>query len=248
MFKICTVVAALTLLLTTPAASGSQSSDAALVAAVKKALSDQDDLRRLTVSVSGNAVTLTGRLPSLWHKQEAIKRVEKVEGVATVAANVELPRLQNDTNLALNIGRALDSYPYYTLFDYVDAVIRQGSVTLTGSVNPQTRDKVREIGEEITRVRGVQDIRNQIVELPASQADDNIRAELYNRLLDNEHLDELTARRIPPFRIVVNNGAVTLFGFVRTELESRELERVARFTNGVLRVQNNVRTTVKSER
>jgi osmotically-inducible protein OsmY len=115
-------------------------------------------------------------------------------------------------------------------------------------VTAQNRDKAKEIGQEIAKVRGVQEIDNQIMTLPESQADDNIRSELYDRLLGANDLDQLITRKIPPIRIVVDRGSVTLYGFVPGEVEYRQLESIARFTPGVLRVQNNVRTTAKAKR
>jgi osmotically-inducible protein OsmY len=228
--------------------AASQSSETAVVAAVKQALSGQDDLRRLMVSASGTEVTLSGRLPSLWLKRDAIRRTLKVNGVETVASNIELPRLESDVNLAVNIGRAIDRYPYYTIFDYIDAVIRKGAVTLTGSVTSGTRNKDEEIEEEVAKVRGVQDIENKIETLPPSQADDQIRAAIYDRIQSSIHFDQIVAARVPPIRIVVKNSSVTLYGTVQSEVELRELESIARFTSGVLRVENNLRTVTQSRR
>lgn len=250
MFKDIVAVAALLSVMfsAAPGAQQQQSSDTALVAAVKRALANQGDMRRLGVTASGSDIKLTGRLPSLWVKQEALKRAMKVPGVGTVTADIELPRLSSDQNLAYAIGNTLDAYPYYTLFDYVDAVIRQGTVKLTGSVTPENREKAKEISEEISKVRGVQEIDNQIMTLPTSQGDDDIRSALYDRLLAANDLDQLITRKIPPIRIVVDRGSVTLYGFVQGEVEYRQLESIARFTPGVLRVQNNVRTTAKTNR
>src|SRR5262245_10446767 len=146
MFKPIVAVAALLSVMLSAAPRAQQQSDTALVAAVKRALADQGDMRRLGVTASGSDVKLVGRLPTLWLKQEALRRTMKVPGVGTVTADIELPRLQSDVNLAYAIGNTLDGYPYYTLFDYVDAVIRQGTVKLTGSVTAQNRDKAKEIG------------------------------------------------------------------------------------------------------
>ena len=227
--------------------AASQGAEAAVVAAVKRALSGNQDLRRLTVSLSGSEVTLSGRLPTLWLKQDAIKRTLKVEGVATVVSEIELPRAESDLGLAYRIGPAIDRYPYYTIFDYIDAVIRNGVVTLTGSVTPDM-NKADDIAEEVARVRGVQEIRNEIVTLPPSLGDDRIRAALYTRIFDNISFAGFEIGRVPPFRLVVHNGVVTLYGTVQGEIEYRELESIARFTGGVLRVTNNLRTVAQSRR
>jgi osmotically-inducible protein OsmY len=221
-----------------------QDADTAIVAAVKRALARDQDLRRLTVSVSGSEVTLSGRVPTLWLKQDAIKRTLKVEGVETVASNIELPRAESDLNLAYRIGPAIDRYSYYTIFDYVDAVIRNGVVTLTGGVTPDGK-KAEQIAEAVARVRGVQEIRNEIVTLPPNLSDERIRAALYERIFDHSSFEALEGVRVPPFRLLVNNGVVTLYGTVQGEIEFRELESIARYTSGVLRVNNNLRTIAK---
>jgi osmotically-inducible protein OsmY len=221
--------------------------DSAIVAAVKRALSGQSDLRRLAVSADGSQVTLTGRVPTLWVKLDAIHRTLKVDGVKTVVSEMELPKAESDANLAQALGRAIDGYAYYTMFDYIDAVIRKGVVTLTGSVTPD-KNKVEELGDVVARVRGVQDLQNQVVMLPTSQGDDAIRSSLYSRISRSESFQNLPLDRKPPFHIVVDRGAVTLYGFVQGEIEYRELEMLARYTSGVLRVTNNLKTLTKLQR
>jgi osmotically-inducible protein OsmY len=228
-------------------AAASQSSESAIVAAVKRALSGRSDLRRLTVSADGSEVTLTGRVPTLWLKMDAVKRALKVDGVKTIRSNIELSKGESDTNLAVALGRAIDGYTYYTVFDYIDAVIRNGVVTLTGFVTPD-RNKSQEIADEVAKVRGVQEIRNQIVTLPTSQGDDDIRSSLYSRITSSEHFENVPIDRRPPFHIVVDHGVVTLYGWVQGEIEYRELESIARFTSGVLRVTNNLKTFAKARR
>jgi osmotically-inducible protein OsmY len=239
------VVFALALLVVAPArptavqATG-QSTESAMVAAVKRALSGDSDLRRLAVSVAGGDVTLSGRVPTLWLKQEAVKRTLKVEGVKNVVTDIELPRLESDQNLAFYIGQAVDAYRYQTLFDYIDAVILKGVVTLKGAVTGE-RNKAEELAEQVARVRGVQDIRNEIVTLPPSQGDEQIRSSMYDRIASSIHFQDTVNVKNPPYRVVVNNGIVTLYGWVQGEIESRELEQIARFTPGVLRVTNSLR-------
>jgi osmotically-inducible protein OsmY len=245
------IVTAFLLALTQPGSAQpqtpSQSSDTATVAAVKRALSGQSDLRRLAVSAAGSQVTLTGRLPTLFLKMDAVKRTLKVEGVKTVVSEIELSQAESDSNLAMALGRAVDGYAYYTMFDYIDAVIRKGVVTLTGSVTPD-RNKAEDIVNAVAKVRGVQDIQNQIVTLPTSQGDDDIRSSLYSRISRDDSFEALPLDRHPPFHIVVERGAVTLYGFVQGEIEYRQLETIARYTSGVLRVTNNLQTLTKLRR
>jgi osmotically-inducible protein OsmY len=221
-------------------ADAAQTGDSAVVAAVKRALSDNSDLRRLTVTASGGDVTLSGQIATLWLKQEAVKRTLRVEGVTNVVSEIELPRLESDQNLAFYIGQAVDNYRYQTIFDYLDAVILKGVVTLKGAVTGE-RNKADEIAEQVARVRGVQEIKNEIVTLPPSQGDVQIRASLYSRLESSIHFQDIINVKNPPFRLIVQNGVITLAGWVQGEIEYRELEQLARFTPGVLRVTNSLR-------
>jgi osmotically-inducible protein OsmY len=246
------IIVALTLGLTrasvaAPQAPASQTSESAVVAAVKRALSSQSDLRRLAVSVEGSQVKLTGRVPTLWLKMDAVKRTLKVDGVKTVLSEIELPKGESDTNLAVALGRAIDGYPYYTVFDYIDATIRQGVVTLIGSVTPDM-NKSDDLAEAVEKVRGVQELRNQIVTLPTQQGDNDIRSTLYSRITDDTNFEDVPIDRHPPFHIVVDHGVVTLYGWVQGEIEYRKLESIARSTSGVLRVVNNLKTLTKVKR
>jgi len=225
--------------------SAAQGASSAAVAAVTRSLSGNGELRRLKVTVEGSEVTLTGRLPNLWHKMDAVKRALKVEGIKTVRLDIELPRQESDNDLALFLGAAINRYTYYTIFDYIDALIKNGVVTLMGSVTPEGRNKAEEIAEEAAKVRGVQEIHNQIVMLPPSQGDQSIREDLLDRLSSSEYFEQYVNVRNPPFHIVVQNGTVTLYGRVQGEIERRQLESFARYTTGVLKVDNKLQTVIQ---
>jgi osmotically-inducible protein OsmY len=204
---------------------------------VQRTLSRERDLSRIKVSVADSEVTLSGSVPTLWAKREAIKRALDVDGVETVASELELPEVSSDASIAQQIGQAIRRYPYYTMFDYLDGVINKGVVTLTGSVTPD-RDKAEDIENDVSRVRGVQEIRNQIVTLPPSKGDAELRVIIAYQLFQTEHFERFASQRDPPFHIIVHNSVVTLYGVVQSEIEYREMERIVRQTDGVLRVQN----------
>ena len=52
-----------------------------------------------------------------------------------------------------------------------------------------------------------------------------------------------TARmRNPPYRIIVDNGIVTLLGYAQSNIDRLEMQRIVGQTNGVLRVDNQLET------
>ena len=207
---------------------------------VREALRRDRGLRRLEITTNGSEVTLAGRLDTFWLKSEAIRRALEVDGVETVASEITLPE-GSDRGLVEDISRAVMQYPYYTIFDYLDGRINNGVVTLTGRVTSE-RDKAAEIFERVAKIRGIQDVRNEIVMISTSTGDDRLRVAIARQVFSNVHFERFASFANPPFHIIVERGVVTLVGYVQGEIERRELESIARRTNGVLRVFNQLQT------
>ena len=208
---------------------------------VDQILRDERDLRRIEVSVEGSEVTLAGRVETFWAKSEAIRLALDVPGVDTVASELEIPAVEDDQELADDVARALQRYPYFTIWDQIDGRINRGVVTLTGRVTPE-RNKAGEIFERVAKIRGVQDVQSSIETLPPSQSDERLRFAIARRLFSSGHFDRFASMTNPPFHIIVHNGVVTLVGFVQGEIEYLEMQWIVAQTQGVLRVENQLET------
>ena len=156
-------------------------------------------------------------------------------------SDITLPAAESDERLAEVVGRALREYPDITVWDFVGAVVDRGVVTLSGRVTPEL-DKAGEIFERIARLRGVQDIRGGIQPLPASIQDDRLRRAIGRRVFGSLSFMRFARMRPPPFRILVSNSTVTLAGYVRNDVERRELELLVADIQGVVRVSNQLLT------
>ncbi len=209
---------------------------------VRDELRGDRNLRRLEVTITGSEVTLAGQLDTFWSKSEAIRRALRVDGVETVDSEITLPPAESDENLVEDVSREVRRYPYYTVFDHLDGRIENGVVTLMGRVTSE-RNKGAEIFERVAKIRGVQDVQNQIVALTPSSADDRLRYSIARQVFSNSHFQRFASQPNPPFHIVVDRGVVTLVGYVQGEIERRQLESIARQTPGVLRVFNQLQTT-----
>ena len=207
---------------------------------VRDELRRERGLRRLEVAVNGSEVTLTGRLDSFWLKSEAIRRALEVDGVETVASEITLPE-GSDTSIIDDVSRAVLNYPYYTVFDYLDGRVENGVVTLIGRVTSE-RDKRDEVFERVAKVRGVQDVQNEIIQMSPSTADNRLRNALAQQIFNSIHFQRFASYKNPPFRILVDRSVVILVGYVQGEIERREMENIARQTFGVLRVHNQLQT------
>jgi osmotically-inducible protein OsmY len=122
---------------------------------------------------------------------------------------------------------AVLGYPYYGVFDSVDLGVENGVAVLSGSVRHPWRKK--EIERLAARVDGVREVRNEIRVQPVSFSDDQLRAQLYRRIY-NGPLARFAHTLHPPVRIIVENGNITLTGFVNSRVEKVQLETIARST------------------
>jgi osmotically-inducible protein OsmY len=208
---------------------------------VREALRKERSLRRLDVAISGSEVTLTGALDSFWQKSEAIRRALDVDGIETVATDIEIPPPEGDQQLAEEVSKAVQNYPHYSLYDYLDGAVDNGIVSLWGRVTPD-RNKPRELFERVAKIRGVQDVRNEIQTMAPSSGDTNLRRSLSRSIFRSSHFEQFRNARNPPFHIIVERSSVTLVGWVQGEIERREMEQIARTTQGVLRVDNQLQT------
>lgn len=236
---LCALVAVCALVVT-PGRAASQSSSQ-VEQEVREALRRERDLRRLEIAVAGGEVTLTGELRTFWSKSEAIRRALEVDGVETIVSEIVLPPPESDEQLAEDVARVVQRYPYYTVFDHLDGRINGGVVTLMGRVTAE-RDKAAEIFERVAKIDGVQDVQNEILTLTPSSEDDRLRTTLGRQIFSNPYFQRFASQPNPPFHVVVDRGVVMLIGWVQSQVEYRQIEQIARQTQGVLRVINNLQT------
>ena len=130
--------------------------------------------------------------------------------------------------------------PFYDVFDDLAFRVEGSTVTLSGFV---TRPTLKTSAERVVRkVPGVQQVVNQIEVLPLSPMDDRIRCAVFYAVYGNPALDRYSYQAIPPIRIVVKNGHVTLTGVVFNGMEKTLAGMKARGVGGVFSVTNNLHT------
>src|SRR5439155_21018014 len=127
---------------------------------VERRLSELRPRPALNVTVADAIVTLTGTLPDAWAKHEVIDAARQAPGLKFVVSEIEIPRAENDTVLALEVGQELLRSTAYTVYDEVTGGVRDGVVTLRGRVASPA--SVERLGELAARIRGVQAVNNEI--------------------------------------------------------------------------------------
>jgi hyperosmotically inducible protein len=197
---------------------------------------DSKDLRGPSVEVREGVVTLTGRSRSVWAKTRAIELSMDTKGVVAVEDRLEIARGESDQKVAEEVAKAVNRYPNFTIYDDVSLEIDEGAVTLHGRVTMPYKSE--EIGTRVSKVLGVQSVDNRIETLPVNIGDQRLRAALLYRIYGDSLFREYASRANPPIHIVVERGRVALTGAVRSEVEKRKAEHIARPTLGVCAVEN----------
>ena len=200
---------------------------AAVLAEVGAVLRAEFDLDTVDYRVDGTEVTLSGEVPTLWVKTRAIERVIEIDGVDTVASEFTIPAGEDDDAIARAVGSEIRQYRYNTIWDYVGGSVVDGVVTLNGSVTPD-RDKPAELFDRVARIPGVQEIVLDIFRQSSSRRDRDLRLIIAQRVRRHPLFSQYAILPDPPFRILVHEGEVLLVGAVRSGVEKRVIEQIAR--------------------
>jgi osmotically-inducible protein OsmY len=186
----------------------------------------------IAVSADDGVVKLRGTVGSFREKREAMTAAERVFGVKKVDNELQVRMLsdsrRDDADLrgALLQALTLDSVVPST----VDAEVREGVVTLTGSADWQyQRDEAEFVAGNLLGVIGL--VNNIDLANPSPDVEDSIRkAFKRNAKLDADSL-----------RIETSNGGVTLTGVVPSWSEHDAAVAAAWSAPGVMTVDDQIR-------
>jgi hyperosmotically inducible protein len=130
--------------------------------------------------------------------------------------------------------------PYVNAFDYMSFTTdTNGNVTLMGEVTNPTLKK--DAGNVVKRVEGVERVDNQIQVLPVSFFDNGLRVQLFRTIYGYPVLQRYGLGVNKPIRIIVDNGHVTLVGFVDNEADKNIAGIRANSVPGVFSVDNQLK-------
>ncbi len=189
------------------------------------------------VTVDNGVVRLTGQVASAWEWRELVERAESVQGVLAVDPDLEIAEPESMDDLVAGVRSAVLRYSYYTVFDDINfGMEKPYEIILLGAVTEPF--KKTELEKRVSKVFGVRSVDNRIEVLPLSPNDQDLRRALFYRIYRDPRFSDRANQINPPIHIVVSRGVVALTGVVRSAIESRILESIARSTPGVFRVIN----------
>ena len=214
------------------------SSDQQVKARVEQRLAERK-VRGVKVSAQGGSVTLSGNVASAGAKQDLIADTLKVEGVKEIISELNIGKPESDQKLAERIAEQMRRSTYFTVFDDVEIGVDNGVVTLTGYVTQPIKSD--DLARRASHVDGVQEFVNKLEVLPASLADDRLRALVANAIYRDPTFSNYASQTIPPIHVIVRNSSVLLTGVVNSEVERRQAENIVRHIPGIIGVQNALR-------
>ncbi|MEP6849639.1 MAG: BON domain-containing protein [Acidobacteriota bacterium] len=136
------------------------------------------------------------------------------------------------------VNRKIHMLTNYGVFDHITFQVNGPVVTLSGKVN--SLGTKSEAGASVKRIPGVEKVINNIEYLPPSSFDDSIRQRVLATLARGG-LGGYFWEANPDMRIIVENGHVTLEGYVMNSGDVNRANILANGVSGVFSVQNNLK-------
>ncbi|HEX6279625.1 MAG TPA: BON domain-containing protein [Pyrinomonadaceae bacterium] len=128
--------------------------------------------------------------------------------------------------------------PNYGLFDHIAFKVDDGTVTLYGKTASLGTMKGAE--RVVKRIPGVIEVVNNIDELPLSSFDNQIRRAVVGEFVRSGGVYPYISGVNPSVRIIVENGRVTLEGYVSNKGTSNLMYMLANRVPGTFGVTNNL--------
>jgi hyperosmotically inducible periplasmic protein len=227
--------------------TGAAQYDASIQSKVTQKLASKKEFRNIGSTVEDGIVTLAGNVDLYQRKLDAAKKIHKlshVQGVRNLIAvnGKDVP----DPQLAAQLDRKLyyDRMGYDNLFNYVTASVQNGVVVVSGEVRTDVdRDSALAL---VDNTPGVKDVVNDIKVAPASIFDDQIRIRAARVIYRDPVLSRYAIDPACPIRIVVDNGKLSLYGTVATQMDKNVAGIRANQVFGAFSVQNKLQVEQKA--
>ena len=166
-------------------------------------------------------------------------RLSVIGAALLLSASVVSAQERKDLQVFNDISKNVNRYTQFTVFDDVNANVKDGVVTLTGKVTMPY--KKNDIEKRIAKIDGVRQVTDQMTVLPVSMFDDELRYRIARSIYGNSSFWNYASMANPPIHIIVENSRVTLTGVVQSNVERMMAQSLAT-QFGALSVTNNLRT------
>jgi hyperosmotically inducible protein len=125
----------------------------------------------------------------------------------------------NDADIAKKLVHEIRMYDRYTIWDNINVSVVEGNVELNGQVVQPF--KKNDLGRIAKSVPGVASVTNNVVVLPLSPMDDQLRFRVARAVYSDPALNRYAAGALPSIHVIVDGGKVTLEGVVSTQMDKQ---------------------------
>jgi hyperosmotically inducible protein len=224
--------------------------DTSLQAEVMNKALNKPNLKGVEASAHDGVITLTGTVPLFDLKQEADKRAHKIKGVQGVSNEIQVAGSNlPDSVLEAKLVKAIsyDRIGYGTTpFNAISVQVLDGTATLSGhAYGPVDASSALALAASTP---GVKNVVNQVRVDPLSMMDDRSRMQLFRTIYGFPTLSKYAMDPAKPIRISVQNGNVTLYGVVDSQMDKDVAGIRANSVPGIFKVTNDLKVAAGSEK
>jgi len=192
------------------------------------------------VSVDNGIATLTGTVDSLGVKRDAEQATRKVDDVSNVIDNINVHAEDvTPQQIVEQARKQIVMYYAFSVFDNITFEAQGDKLIVNGEVSQPF--KKQDVANLLAHVKGVAELDNNLEVLPTSAFDDNLRQAIARAIYNDPYFMDYGNQTIPPIRIIVKNGNVTLEGAVPNALDRTKAENDARFAATYMSLTDNLR-------
>jgi hyperosmotically inducible periplasmic protein len=224
--------------------------DANLQAEVINKALHKPNLKDVKATAHDGVITLTGTVPLFDLKQEADKRTHKIKGVQGVSNEIQVAGSNlPDSVLEAKLVKAIsyDRIGYGTTpFNAISVQVQAGTATLSGhAYGPVDAASALALA---ANTPGVKNVVNEVRVDPLSMMDDRSRMQLFRTIYGFPTLSKYAMDPAKPIRISVQNGNVTLYGVVDSQMDKDVAGIRANSVPGIFKVTNDLKVAGGSEK
>jgi hyperosmotically inducible periplasmic protein len=224
--------------------------DANLLAEVTNKALNKPNLKDVRATAKGGVITLTGTVPLFDLKQEADKRTHKIKGVQGVSNEIQVAGSNlPDSVLEAKLVKAIsfDRVGYGTTpFNAISVQVQEATATLSGhAYGPVDASSALALA---AGTPGVKNVVNEVRVDPLSMMDDRSRMQLFRTIYGFPTLSKYAMDPAKPIRISVQNGNVTLYGVVNSQMDKDVAGIRANSVPGIFKVTNDLKVASGSEK
>jgi osmotically-inducible protein OsmY len=224
--------------------------DPNLLAEVTNKALNKPNLKDVKATAHGGVITLAGTVPLFSLKQEADKRTHKIKGVQAVSNEIQVAGSNlSDSVLEAKLVKAIsyDRVGYGTTpFNAISVRVQDGTATLSGhAYGPVDASSALALAASTP---GVKNVVNEVRVDPLSMMDDRSRLQLFRTIYGFPTLSKYAVDPAKPIRISVQNGNVTLYGVVNSQMDKDVAGIRANSVPGIFKVTNDLKVASGSEK